>query len=465
MNSRNIIRMAAVSVIALSVTSCGIYKKYETPADTPITKAYVDARQAAVDSTAFGNLLWEDVFTDPVLVDLIDRALVANNSLNNARLNIDIARAQLQGAKLAYFPSLAIAPNGALAGYSLEGTSMAKTYQIPASLSWEIDIFGKLLNGKRSAAAAVEQSEAYAQAVRSQIITAVANTYYAIASVEAQLTLMRETSKLWQKSVETMRDLKDAGRPNITEAAVVQSDANYRSVLASIAELEVTRHELNNTMSLLLGVMPQKWTVSPDASLTAPAIMRDAIPMRELAGRPDVRAAEYALAAAYYQTASARAAFYPGLNITANGGFTNSIGQIIMNPGKFFLSLAGSLTAPLFSRGANIANLKASKIQQEQALNSFQYALMNASAEVSDAMTLYEKAAEKENLLDKQVKSLEESVEITQTLLSLGSFGTTYLEVLTAQSNLLNAQMGILTCRNNRARALINLYQSLGGGR
>ena len=372
MNSRNIIRMAAVSVIALSVTSCGIYKKYETPADTPITKAYIDARQAAVDSTAFGNLLWEDVFTDPVLVDLIDRALVANNSLNNARLNIDIARAQLQGAKLAYFPSLAIAPNGALAGYSLEGTSMAKTYQIPASLSWEIDIFGKLLNGKRSAAAAVEQSEAYAQAVRSQIITAVANTYYAIASVEAQLTLMRETSKLWQKSVETMRDLKDAGRPNITEAAVVQSDANYRSVLASIAELEVTRHELNNTMSLLLNTMPQEWPVDPNAALNVPSMLIPGVPMTYLAQRPDVNAAERNLAIAYYATNSARAAFYPGLNITANGGFTNSLGTMIKNPGEWFYQLAASLTAPIFSRGQNIARLKAAKVQQTQALNNFE---------------------------------------------------------------------------------------------
>ena len=463
MNSKNIIRIVAVSAIALSVTSCGIYKKYETPADTPITKAYVDARQAAVDSTAFGNLLWEDVFTDPVLVDLIDRALVANNSLNNARLNIDIARAQLQGAKLAYFPSLAIAPNGALSGYSLEGTSMAKTYQIPASLSWEIDIFGKLLNGKRSAAAAVEQSEAYAQAVRSQIITAVANTYYAIASVEAQLTIMRETSQLWQKSVETMRDLKDAGRPNVTEAAVVQSDANYRSVLASIAELEVTRHELNNTMSLLLNTMPQEWPVDPAAALNVPSMLIPGVPMTYLAQRPDVNAAERNLAIAYYATNSARAAFYPGLSITANGGFTNSLGTMIKNPGEWFYQLAASLTAPIFSRGQNIARLKAAKAQQTQALNNFEYTIMSAAGEVSDALTLYEKQQQRAGHLDQQVADLEKAVEYTNDLMIYAN--GTYLEVITAQQSLLSAQMSRLACRLSATQAVINLYAAMGGGR
>ncbi len=460
---KNILRFATVSVLALSVASCGIYKKYETPTNTPITAAYVEARNNPVDSTAFGNLLWEDVFTDPLLIDLIDRALVANNSLNNARLNVDIARAQLQGAKLAYFPSLAIAPNGALAGYSLEGSSMSKTYQIPASLSWEIDIFGKLLNGKRGAAVAVEQSEAYAQAVRSQIISAVANTYYAIASVEAQLALMRETSTLWSKSVQTMRDLKEAGRPNITEAAVVQSDANYRSVLASISELEATRHQLNNTMSLLLNTMPQEWAVSPLAQLEVPSMLVAGVPMSYLAQRPDVYAAERNLAVAYYNTNSARAAFYPGLTITANGGFTNSLGVMIKNPGEWFYQLAGSLVAPIFSRGQNIARLKAAKAQQTQALNNFEYAIMSAAGEVSDALTIYQKQEERGVHLDQQVADLEKAVEYTNDLMIYAN--GTYLEVITAQQNLLSSQMNRLASRLARTQAVINLYQAMGGGR
>lgn len=445
------------------LNSCNLYKKFELPTDSELTREYKEAVEAQPDSNAFGNVKWQTVFTDPVLADLIDQALKNNVDLRNSRLNVEAAQAQLQGAKLNYLPSVALAPNGSVSKYFVDGSNWGRTYQIPMQVSWEIDIFGKLLGAKRAAQMAVFQSEEYAQAARSQIIAAVANTYYAIALVEGQIKLSKATAENWAESVATMKNLKEAGKVN--QSAVVQSEAQYYGILASITDLEVSLDELNNSMSLLLGVMPQKWTVSPDAQLTTPAIYRDAIPMRELASRPDVRAAEYSLAAAYYNTTIARANFYPGLNITANGGFTNILGSIVTNPGKFFLSLAGSLTMPLFSRGANIANLKAAKIRQQQTLNNFEYTLMSASAEVSDALTLYQKANEKEALLQKQIHSLEESVDITQTLLKLGSFGTTYLEVLTAQSNLLSAQMSLLTSQNNRARAVINLYQSLGGGK
>ncbi len=222
---------------------------------------------------------------------------------------------------------------------------------------------------------------------------------------------------------------------------------------------------MNNTMSLLMNVMPQKWMVADNATLNAPEILREAIPMRELAARPDVRAAEQSLAAAYYTTAAARSAFYPGLSITANGGFTNSVGSLITNPGVWFVQLAGSLTAPLFSRGANISRLKAAKAQQQQALNNFEYTIMSASAEVSDAMTTYEKSIEKSDYLTEQVDNLEKSVEYTEELLRLGTSGTTYLEVLTAQQNLLQSQLAEISNNRAKASAVINLYQSLGGGR
>jgi NodT family efflux transporter outer membrane factor (OMF) lipoprotein len=328
-------------------------------------------------------------------------------------------------------------------------------------VSWEVDIFGKLLNSKRGAQVAVARSEAYAQAVRSQLIAAVANTYYAISAVEAQLELSRNTAVLWNESVNTMRSLKEAGRT--TEAAVVQSDANYRSVLASIADLEVSLHQLNNTMSLLLNRMPQQWAVPVNAHLNVPSMLVNGVPMSYLAMRPDVAAAEQGLAAAYYTTASARAAFYPGLTITANGGFTNLLGSTIVNPGDWFYQLAGSLVAPLFSRGQNIARLEAAKAQQKQAMNAFETAVLSAAGEVSDALTVYEKAGVRAQHLDQQVKDLEQSVQYTNDLL-IYSNGT-YLEVLTAQQSLLSAQMNRISCQLTRDQAVVNLYQAMGGGR
>lgn len=453
-------------VAALAITvlgSCNIYKKYQTPTDTPLTAAYAAAREQQPDSAAFGNLLWEDVFTDPLLVDLINTALQNNTSLANARLNIEVAQANLRGAKLAYLPSVVLAPTGS--GSSMAGSDISWTYNLAGQVSWEVDIFGKLLNSKRAAKANLLKSEAYAQAVRSQLIAAVASNYYAIAAVREQLQLSRSTAVLWEQTVQTMRDLKEGGR-GVTEAAVVQSAANYYSILSSITDLEVSLDELNNSMSLLLNTTPtNEWQVASTVDLTTPAILRAGVPMTELAARPDVASAEQTLAAAYYTTAGARAAFYPGLTISFSGGFTNQLGQIVKNPGEWFYQLAGSLTAPLFSRGQNIARLQASKAQQQQALNSFEYTLMNAAAEVSDAMTTYTKSLEKSALLQQQVMNLEKSVEYTQDLMLYSTGSTSYLEVLTAQQSLLSAQINQINTKLTRARAVINLYQALGGGR
>lgn len=448
--------------VVFGATSCHIYKSYETPTETALTKEYVEARALPVDSTTFGNLLWEDVFTDPKLASLIQQALESNTSLRNAQLNTEIARANVLGARLAYLPSVVVAPNGA--GNSIAGSDLSWSYSLPAQLSWEVDIFGKILNSKRGAKAALLQSEAYAQAVRSQIISAVAATYYSIAAVRCQLNLSRNTAGLWKETVQTMRDLKEAGR-GVTEAAVVQSSANYYAIQASITDLETQLDKLNNTMSLLLNTLPKEWDVTDKVDLNVPAILRAGVPMSELAARPDVAAAEQTLASAYYATNSARAAFYPGITITASGGFTNLLGSAIKNPGEWFYQLAGSLTAPLFARGQNIARLKGAKAQQKQALNNFEYSLLNAAAEVSDALTVYEKSIEKSTLLEQQVNELTKSVEYTQDLMLYSTGTTNYLEVLTAQQGLLSAQISQITTELARANAVINLYQALGGGR
>ena len=458
--TRNAVAAAMVLAMAAGTTSCGIYKKYETPQNTALTQAYTQARQEAqADTLTQQSLLWENVFTDPVLADLINRALVNNTDLADARLNVNLARTQLKGARLAYLPSLALAPQGQ--GASMAGSDLKWSYSLPATLSWEVDIFGKLLNTKRGAQVAVERSEAYAQAVRSQIICAVATAYYTTSAVEAQLALSRNTARLWQQSVQTMKDLKQAGR--LTEAAVVQSDANYQSVLASITSLEATRAQLDNTLSLLVNTMPQHFEVSGEAILNLPDALKNGVPVYYLGMRPDVYAAERGLAVAYYNTASARAAFYPGLTLSFTGGFTNQVGTMIKNPGEWFYNLAGQLVAPLFSRGQNIARLEAAKINQQMAMNAFEKAVLNAAAEVSNAMTAYTKSGERVHFLDKQVADLQKSVEYTNDLLVYAN--GTYLEVLTAQQSLLSAQMNRIGCDLDRAQAIIGMYQAIGGGR
>lgn len=459
MNIKNIRLLLVTVVIATVMGSCHIYKKYDLPDDNETVSKYKEALEQPVDSSALGNLQWEEIFTDSQLQELISRALENNTDLQNAKLNVDIAHAQLLGARLSYLPSITLSPNGS--GSKVGSSSLDWAYQIPLAASWEVDIFGSKLNSKRQAQVNLQQSEAYEQAVRSQIIGSVANCYYQLVSYTKQLKLYRETAELWKQTVQVMRDMKDAGRYN--EVAIVQSEASYYGVLSAIPQVETTINQLNNTMSLLLNVEPQTWNINTESMIVLPAELEFGVPMSYLAARPDVRSAEYQFASAYYATNLARSAFYPNITLSASGGYGTLIGSTIVDPAKWFLSLAGQLTLPLFNSGQNIATLKAAKAQQEQALNTFEYTVLNASAEVSNALVTMEKSQEMRQSIALQVEKLEKAVEYNQDLLSLST--TTYLEVLTAQQSLLDSQVSLLNTDLTINQAAINLYQSLGGGR
>lgn len=457
---------AAGAIMAVILSGCQIYKKYELPTESsPLVGEFKKAVDAPSDSTALPYLGWEKIFQDPKLQDLIRTALANNKDLNNARLNVDIARAQLKGAKLSYFPAVSLSPNGGTStfgGNKLDWTDMKWSYTIPLSVSWEIDAFAKILNRKRGAQVNVEMSKEYEQAVHSQIVCGVASVYYSLVMLNQQLDLTKRTCDIWSEQVETMVLLKNAGRTN--EAAVVQSRANLYNIKSTVPTLENSIHQLQNSLSLLLNTAPQVWEVTDQLDFTIPNELLNGIPLSYLAVRPDVRAAERSMAAAYYSTNSARAAFYPSIVISAQGGFTNLLGSMIKNPGEWFLQLAGQLTAPIFSRGQNIASLEAAKAQQKQALNNFEYAVLTASSDVSNALVSYNKNVEKDQYLQLQVDQLEKSVEYTNELFMYNQ-STTYLEVLTARSSLLNAQLACIANWHDRAAALISLYQSVGGGR
>lgn len=457
---------AAGALMAVAFSSCHIYKKYDLPVEeSQLVGDYKKAMETQVDSTSLPYLGWEKIFQDPKLQSLIRLALANNKDLKNAKLNVDIARAQLKGAKLSYFPAVSISPNGGTATYGgnkMDWTDMNWSYTIPLSVSWEIDAFAKILNRKRSAQMSYEMTQEYEQAVHSQIVCGVASVYYSLVMLNQQLDLTKRTCEIWTEQVETMELLKEAGRTN--EAAVVQSRANLYNIQSSVPTLEESIHQLQNTLSLLLNSYPQHWDVTSQLDFTIPEQIINGIPVSYLAVRPDVRAAERSMAAAYYTTNSARAAFYPSLIISAQGGFTNLIGSMIKNPGEWFLQLAGQLTAPIFSRGQNIATLEAAKAQQKQALNNFEYAVLSASSDVSNALVSYNKNVERLKFLELQVDQLEKSVEYTNELFMYNQ-STTYLEVLTARSSLLNAQLACIANWHERAAALISLYQSVGGGR
>ena len=234
-------------------------------------------------------------------------------------------------------------------------------------------------------------------------------------------------------------------------------------MVASIPDIEQSIRETENALSTFLGEAPHAIKRGVLEAQVLPTELSAGIPLQLLSNRPDVKAAEMSLASCYYNTNSARAAFYPQITLSGSAGWTNSAGSMIINPGQFLASALASLTQPLFNKGLNIAQLKIAKAQQEEARLSFEQTLLNAGVEVNEALVQYQTAREKAAFYDKQVASLQTASKSISLLMKHGN--TTYLEVLTAQQTLLNAQLSQVANRFTEIQGMITLYQALGGGR
>ncbi len=450
---------------ALLMSSCGIYNSYKSETDVP-EGIYGGVVQESVqeDSVTLGDLAWEELFTDPHLQSLIRQALESNTDYLSAQLRVEQAEAALLSAKLAYLPSFALAPQGVVS--SFDNMKASQTYSLPITASWQLDLFGGIRNAKKQAKALHAQSLDYQQAVRTQLIAGIANTYYTLLMLDEQLALSRESEAAWQETVRSARAMMNAGRYN--EAGVAQMEAAHYAVQTSVLTLKEQINQVENSLSLLLAETPHKHERSKLADNNAKSLvaMPDkysvGVPVSMLSCRPDVRAAERSLEAAFYGTNAARSAFYPQITLSGSAGWTNSAGSMIFNPAKFIASAVGSLTQPLFAQGRLAGQLKIAKAQQETASLAFQQTLLNAGVEVNEALTAWQTARQKSGLMDKQVASLENALRSTTLLMEHGN--TTYLEVLTARQSLLNAQLSLAANKFAETQSVITLYQALGGG-
>lgn len=446
-----------MGLAALALNSCGIYTSYHPTESVP--DALYGEEVATIDSTDNLALLpWQTLFTDPQLQRLIEQGLQNNTDLLTAEQRVKEAEASLLSAKLAYLPSFTLAPQGGVS--SFDGAKATWTYNIPVSASWEIDIFGRLRNAKRQAKALLEQSRDYRQAVRTQLIAGIANNYYTLLMLDAQLALAEQTRDSWKETVEATRALMEAGMAN--EAAVSQMEATYYAIATSVLDLKDQINTAENSLSLLLAEPAHAIERGSLEGQAFPTHLAVGVPLELLRNRPDVRSAEHTLESAFYVTNQARVAFYPQIVLGGSAGWTNSGGGMIVNPGEWLLSAVGSLTQPIFQKGTNIARLKVAKAQEEEARLGFQQTLLNAGSEVNEALVQYQTATEKTDYYTRQVESLGRALESTSLLMTHGN--TTYLEVLTAQQSLLNAQLTQVANRFAQIQGLINLYHALGGG-
>ena len=453
-----------LGLAALSLSSCKtLYGKYERP-DVKTSGIVRDVASdtdtlAVKDTTTFANIPWRSVFTDPQLQGLIEKGLANNVDLLNAALNVQLAEAQLKAAKLSFLPSLAFSPQGTISSW--DGQAASKTYSLPISASWNADLWGNLLSQKRSTQAMLLQMKDYQVATQTNIIAGIANMYYSLLMLDKQLELVNNMEGLTKDTWETMKLLKDT-KMGYRATSVQAAESNYYSVLTQKTDIQRQIRETENSLSLLIGEQAHTIARGKLENQSLPANFATGVGVQLLNNRADVHAAEMNLAQCFYGIETARSRFYPNLNISASGVFTNSAGSMVVNPGKWLLSAVGSLTQPIFQNGKLVMGLKVAKIQYEQAYNTWQNAVLKAGSEVSNALVLYNSSDEKGKVEAKQIEVLKQNVDDTRKLMS--EAGGSYLEVIQAQSSLLNVQLSKVADDFYKMQAVVNLYYALGGG-
>lgn len=466
MKTRHILSLVFATTL---LSSCGVYKNYERPASIEANGIYGDALSG--DSLGMGDIQWRQFFTDPTLQSLIEKTLQQNSSMRQADLRIEEAQNNLKAANLAFFPSIAFAPSGTISGaidpYNRDeykdrmGNGASKTYSFPLALNWQIDCFASLRNAKKRQEVAVENMQTVRQAVQTALVANVATMYYTLAMLDQQLAVASQTAETWKKNLEVTKLLMEAGQSN--RAAVASTEANYWSICTNVITLQQSIREIENILTALIGDTPGHVSRQALTTFQTPDVCTTGLPIGLLSRRPDVKQAELALATAFYNKNIAKAAFYPALTLSANGQFANSISGVgIVNPGGFILAAVASVAQPIFQNGKIRAAYKNSQAELDIATIGFQQTLIDAGSEVNTAMASIHAAQAKKDLIANQVKSLEDAVFATEQLMKLSS--TNYLQVLTAQSSLLNAQLNQIANDYNVVASTISLYQALGGG-
>lgn len=442
-------RILLTIITVLMLHGCGLYRKYERE-DLHFVDSLYRRMSVPSDSVSSAAVTWECFFTDTLLQEWIHTGLSFNTDINLARLKVREAQASLLEARWAFLPSADFSAQGGLPGQ----------FSASVGAGWQADIFGSLRNASRKAQAALEQSEAYRQAVQTQLVATIANSYYTLLMLDEQLVISSRTRDTWEENIRTLEALKRAGKTN--EAAVLQAKANKLSVEANILTLEKNILAMENSLCALVGLVPMPVIRGNINEQSLPATLSAGVPAELLSRRPDVRQAELALAQTFYARNSAKSAFYPNLKLSGAIGWTTGAGAIVLDPGSLIANLIGSITQPVFGRGVNKARLQRAQAQFDQASYTFRQSLLDAGVEVNNALTMWQTAKKRVELDKKQILNLQAAVWNTQLLMKHGN--ADYLEVLTAQKNLLQAELTEVSDRFDEIQSVINLYHALGGG-
>ncbi|MBV5326698.1 MAG: efflux transporter outer membrane subunit [Chlorobium sp.] len=466
--------VTAALLFCFFLSACSVTKEYTAP-DTNLPASYRNAPDgiAATSDSSIALIPYEHFFSDRMLTELIGAAVVNNYDLQVAIKNIDYAEQSLDQAKLGFLPSLNLGlstgvnrpSDNSLSAPGLQqslGKSYSKDYTAELSTSWEIDIWGKIRSRKKGALAEYLKTREAAKAVRTRLVADVATGYYNLRMFDAQLDIARRNAALADTTLRMMRLQFNAGQ--VTSLAIEYQEAQKQAVLLSIPKLEKNIAVQENALSILCGRFPG--TVQRERSQVYFPVtdnLPTGIPAALLQNRPDVREAEMAVMSAHANMGVARASMYPSLDITAQGGLNSfQSSNWFTTPGSLFGLVQGAILQPIFQRGELRANYNKSKIKREQAELAFKKVVLNAVGEVSDALVSLEKLRQQDRIADERLGTLQRSVRNAGLLFTSGM--ATYLEVITAQNNLLQAELELADIRRQHVSAMAELYRSLGGG-
>lgn len=458
------------ALILLQLSACKIAKDIATP-KAPLPEAFRNV--VNTDTTNIANIQWKTFFTDPTLQQLIDTAIINNFDMQLALKNIDAAQLIVKQTKFSYWPdaklqagvNLSRPSDNSLNGLSLSqylGKSYVEDYNINAAVSWEADIWGKIKKQKAKALAEYLQTTEAKKAIQTNLVAFVAKGYYNLLMLDAQVDIAHKNLLLNDSTLRIIILQYQAGQ--VTLLAVQQAEAQrlVAAQLVPFLQQNITIQE--NALSVLTGVQPG--IVERTRSINNIVFtdkLSSGLPSALVGNRPDVKNYELALDIANAKTGIAKAGMYPSLTITAAGGINSFKASNWFNiPASLFGTVAGGITQPLFQRKQLKTQYELAKLERERTVIQFRQSVLAAIGEVSDALVKTDKLKEQQDIAATRVNTLKQAISNADLLFRNGM--ATYLEVITAQSNVLQGELELASLKKDKLNAVVELYKALGGG-
>lgn len=468
-------KIVGLFLAAIAFYSCSIPQVTLKKVNKTTPSSYADSK----DTVNVAKLAWREYFKDPELIALIDSALEKNQEVNILLQEIQMSKNDVLAKQGAYLPFVNVGVGAGfdkVGRYTSQGASDAnneiipgkgipdplQNYYLGANVSWEVDIWKKLRNSKKSALLKYLSTVEGKNFMVTHLIAEIANSYYELEALDNQLSILKKNIELYQSSLEIVKLEKQYAR--VSELAVRRFEAEVFKTKSRLYYIQQQITETENRINFLVGRFPQTIARNskyfPDLTIDS---IKTGIPAQLLSNRTDIKQAEQALMAAEIDVQIAKAEFYPSLEITAGLGYNAfNAKYFLQTPESLLYNLGGNLVAPVINRNAIKANFYTANAKQIQAVYNYERAILRAHMEVANQLSNIGNLKKSFDLKNKQVEALTESIDISSTLFK--SARADYMEVLLTQRDALESKIELIETKKQQMNAVVNIYQALGGG-